>query len=365
MRVPARTSAAGMTDRVRIGVIGAGAFALVSHLPQLATHGDRVEFVGVSRKGAEMLELIRAQYDFTMASEDYREVLAAGVDACVVSSPAVLHHEHAKAALEAGAHVLVEKPVTIAPADAWDLAQAAVACDRHLLCSFGWNYKELLRKARDLMAEYGVGPVEHVSVRMASFTRELLSGTGGYPRASPEHPPETRTWADPALSGGGYGQAQLSHALGALLWLTPLRGERVFAFMGSPADSPVELHDAISIQFEGGAIGALSGASSHVDAKGVPENELDIHIVGRDGQFGLNIASGRCDLARRDGRWEVDLGEAGGRYDCYDPIDTLVELAAGGDVENCSPGELGARTVEILAAAYESARTGLPVSVAR
>jgi predicted dehydrogenase len=354
-----------MTDPIRIGVIGAGSFALASHLPRLAGHGDRVRFVGVSRKGAEMLELVRERYGFAVASEDYRDVLAAGVDACVVASPAALHHEHAKAALEAGAHVLVEKPVTLAPSDAWDLVQAAADHDRHLLCAFGWNYKQLLRAARDLMATHGVGPIEHVSVRMASFTRELLSGSGAYPKASADSPPEAGTWIDPALSGGGYAQAQLTHALGAALWITGLRGERVFAFMGAPDGAPVELHDAIAIQYEGGAIGALSGASTHVDAQGVPENELDIHVVGRDGQFALDVANGRCYLARREDRWEIDVGEEGGRYDCHDPIDALVELAGGGDVENCAPGELGARTVEILAGAYDSARTGAPAGVAR
>jgi predicted dehydrogenase len=354
-----------VTEPIRIGVIGAGSFALASHLPQLARHGDRVQFVGASRKGTEMLELVRERYGFEVASEDYRDVLAAGVDACVVASPAALHHEHAKAALEAGAHVLVEKPVTLDPADAWDLVHTAADRDRHLICAFGWNYKEPLREARALMATHGVGPIEHVSVRMASFTRELLSGSGPYPKASADSPPDTATWIDPALSGGGYAQAQLTHALSATLWITGLRGERVFAFMGAPDDAPVELHDAICIQYEGGAVGTLSGASTHVDAVGVPENELDIHVVGRDGQFALDIANGRCHLARREDRWEVDLGEAAGRYDCHDPIDVLVELASGADVENRTPGELGARTVEILAAAYESARTGMAAAVAR
>src|SRR4051794_35893813 len=121
MRLSPRGAAATVTEPIRIGVIGAGFFALASHLPQLARHGDRVQFVGASRKGTEMLELVRERYGFEVASEDYRDVLAAGVDACVVASPAALHHEHAKAALEAGAHVLVEKPVTLDPADAWDL----------------------------------------------------------------------------------------------------------------------------------------------------------------------------------------------------------------------------------------------------
>jgi predicted dehydrogenase len=208
------------------------------------------------------------------------------------------------------------------------------------------------------MREIGVGPIEHVSIRMASFTRELLANRGAYPKAAPEAIPEQRTWTDPALSGGGYAQAQLSHALAAALWLTGLRGAAVSAFMSAPLEAPVELHAAIILRFENGAIGTLSGASSHSDAVGAPENELDINVVGRDGQFQLDIERGVARLLRADGEHRIDLGPEGGSYDCVGPPLALVDLAAGRDVSNESPGSLGARTVEILAAAYESARTG-------
>src|SRR5262245_19273124 len=96
--------------KLRLGVIGAGSWAVASHLPNVAKR-DEVGFVAVARKGRELLEKIKGEFGFQVASEDYRDVLNAGIDICLVSSPTVNHHEHAKAALEAGAHVLVEKPV--------------------------------------------------------------------------------------------------------------------------------------------------------------------------------------------------------------------------------------------------------------
>jgi predicted dehydrogenase len=351
-------------NRLRVGVLGAGSWVVASHLPNLLQHFDEVEWVGACWKGRAQLDALRERFGFPVVSERYEDVLAAGVDICIVASPTALHYEHAKAALESGASVLVEKPMTVDPDDAWELVAAAERAERHLLLSFGWNYRPLLRGARALMRDHGVGVVEHLSIRMASYTRELLSNRGAYPKAAREAIPEQRTWTDPALSGGGYAQAQLSHALGAALWLTGLRAEEVFAYTASPLDAPVELHDAIVIRFAGGAIGTLAGASSHTDVAGTLENELDIHVIGGDGQFNLDIGRGRAWLGRRDGEHVVDLGPDGGAYDCDGPPHALVDLALGRDVENCSPGELGARTVEVLAAAYESARTGGPRRVA-
>ena len=98
-----------MNRRLRLGVIGAGSWAVASHLPNLAHRRDDVEFVAVSRIGEDQLQAVKERFGFAIASEDYHDVVDADIDICVVSSPAAVHYEHAKAALEAGASVLVEK----------------------------------------------------------------------------------------------------------------------------------------------------------------------------------------------------------------------------------------------------------------
>lgn len=143
-------------SKIRVGIIGAGSWVVASHLPSLARHKD-VDFVGISRKGPELLEKIKNQYGFQVASEDYRDVLNAGVDICIVGSPTGLHYEHSKAALEAGAHVMCEKPVTISPSHAWDLVSTADQMKKHLVISFGWNYMPIMTGAKDLMEKYGIG----------------------------------------------------------------------------------------------------------------------------------------------------------------------------------------------------------------
>ncbi len=343
--------------KLRLGVIGAGSWAISSHLPNFARRRDEVEFVAVARHGADLLDLVKNEYGFEIASEDFRDVLDAGVDICLVASPTGLHHEHAKAAIEAGAHVLVEKPFTIDPADAWDLVEVAAAAERHLVVSFGWNYRPMVRDMKRLMDERGVGEIEQMTIAMASATRELLSDTGAYPDAAPESVPEEGTWTDRKLSGGGYGQAQLSHALGLALWLTGLRGEAAFALTSAPLDARVELHDAIAVRYQGGAIGTVGGGSTHVGL-GDNKHQLEVRAIGSEGQVLVDVEREAGWLWRVDGESRLDLEEGAGAYDCDGPPNALIDLALGREVENASPGELAARTVELLDAVYRSADSG-------
>jgi len=342
--------------RIRVGVIGAGSWAVASHLPNLALDPD-VEFVAVARKGPEQLARIKDKFGFEVASEDYRDVLAAGVDVCVVASPASFHHEHVTAALDAGAHVMCEKPFTIATDEAWDLVRRADERDRQLIIAFGSNYLPMVQQAKQLMTEVGIGTLEQISIVMSSTTRELMTNTGSYPDADPDAIPEQATWTDPAISGGGYGQAQLTHALGLGLWLTDARVSSAFAYLGSPMDAPVELHDAVAFRCDGGAVGVLSGGSSHLGANG-NKHALEVRAIGSEGQLQVDLERELVYIFKDGKEHRADVVDGDGLIHCKGPIDALLAAARGDFTANSSPGELGARTVEALDLAYRSAETG-------
>jgi predicted dehydrogenase len=344
-------------SKIRVGVIGAGSWVVSSHMPSLMRHKD-VEFVGVSRKGPELLQKIKDKYGFQMASEDYRDVLNAGIDICVVGSPTGLHAEHAIAALEAGAHVMCEKPVTINPDDAWRMVNVADDKEKALIISFGWNYMPIVTGAKNLMEQYGIGNLEQMAISMSSATRELLTNTGAYPDAAAEALPEQKTWTDPKLSGGGYGQAQLSHAFGLALWLTGARAESAFALMASPHNAPVEMHDAIVYRFEGGAIGSVAGGSAHVKAH-KQYHAVEVRAIGDEGQILVDLERAAVWLYSKGENYKLELKDDDGFYNCKGPIDSLVSAGRGEAFVNCSPGELGARTVEALDLAYKSASSGV------
>lgn len=352
-------------SKLRLGVIGAGSWTVSSHLPNLAAYADDVDFVIVNRRNPEMLGRIKDRFGFQKSTTDWRDVLAEKPDIVVVGSPPGYHWEQARAALEAGAHVMCEKPFTIDPIHAWDLVETQKRTGKALILAYGWNYRPMVIEAHRMMHEDGgVGEIEHVALHMDSVTRELLSETGAYPGAAPESIPQPDTWSRPETSGGGYGQAQLTHLLGVSLWLTDLRGQDIFAFMSAPLGAKVELHDAVSMRYTNGAIGTMSGASSHLGGAN-NRHAVEVRVIGSRGQFHLDLRDNimwRYRGPEDDVR--VPLESDAGLYDCTGPIDALVAAGAGRSFTNNSPAELGARTVEILEAAYRSAKSGVVERVA-
>ena len=346
--------------KLRAGVIGAGSWAVASHIPNLVRRSDEVDLVGVARPDRELLDWVADEFGFRMAATDYRDVLDQGLDICIVSSPNRFHHEHARAVLESGCHVMVEKPFTLDPAEAWDLVDTAERLDLHLLLALGWNYKPMIRRAKDLVEEGGgFGDVEHIMIDMSSAARELLAVGAPYEAGSSVAAARPETYMDPNLSGGGYAQAQLSHALGLAFWLAEeVRPEEVFAFMSRPLEAPVELHDAISVRLSNGGIATVSGSSCHPGYDG-NKHVLSIRIIGSEAMLSVDVGRELVYWHRGDGDGvRLDLDDRAGDYDCDGPVHALVDLALGRDVRNCSPGHVGARAVEVTEAAYRSARTG-------
>lgn len=341
-----------MSGKARIGVIGAGWWAVVNHIPVLKTIAD-CEIVAVNRLGADELAAVESAFDIPLGFEDYREMLdTVPMDGVVVSSPHVLHYEHAAAALEKGCHVLVEKPLTTSTADARALVELAQHVDRQIVVPYGWNFKPIASEARRLGA--GIGRVEHVVLQMANALDDLFGGQPMIETEGAMFRPPPSTWADPGRAGG-FGWGQLVHALGLLFAVADLEPAEVFAITGqSPTD--VDYYDAAVVRFDGGATGSLSGAATL--PKGRPV-QIDLRIFGSEGMLLLDIERERLELRRRDGRDEiVGLKPGDGDYSCEEPLRVLVDLCLGRPVSNGAPGLVGQRAIEVLDAMYRSAASG-------
>ena len=100
-----------MTERIRIGVLGAGAWARKAHLPGFTRDG-RCEVVVVCDLQLDMARDLAAEFSVPEVTDDWESVIARhDLDVIDVVTPSATHWELAWAALEAGKHVLCEKPV--------------------------------------------------------------------------------------------------------------------------------------------------------------------------------------------------------------------------------------------------------------
>jgi predicted dehydrogenase len=285
------------------------------------------------------------------------------LDGVIVATPHRFHYPAARAALEHGAHVLVEKPMTIRPQDARALVHLARARGLQLVVGYPWHWNAHMLELRARIEAGAIGTIEHVSCLFASTARDLYRGQVealrdvlGYPLAAPA---ET-TYSDPALAGGGQGQTQLTHSAALLLWLTGLQPLAVTAMTGD-FGLALDLVDALAVRFDGGAIGSLASTGSLSPGY---EDILEYRIFGTEGHMLIDPGLSIAVIARR-GEAPVSLPSLPlhERYREDAPARTLVQLCQGRGV-NGSPGELGAQVVSLVEAMYRSAETGQAVTLA-
>src|SRR5205807_10177120 len=136
---------------------------------------DLVDFTIVNRRNTELLQKIKEKFGFRMATTRWEDVISERCDIVIVGSPVGQHHIQTKAALEAGSHVLCEKPLTIDPADSWDLVEAVRRTGKAVIIAYGWNYRPMVVQAHRLLPQpRGTGEMEPPTIHMAPPPRDLL-----------------------------------------------------------------------------------------------------------------------------------------------------------------------------------------------
>lgn len=350
--------------RARIAVIGTGWWSAQFHLPALLAE-PRAEVVALVDTNPQKLALAAETFGVHRTYASTTELLTAGgVDGVVIAVPHRWHFEAAYAALEAGVHVLVEKPMVLDTDEAWRLVDLAADRRLHLVVGYTFHFTRHTRAARDLVASGRLGEIRLVSGLYSSVVESFLRGVpadGAEELRFPPTGPDPSTYSDPVIAGGGQGQTQVTHAMANMLHVTGLRAASVTAHMRS-FGLRVDLADAISYELAGGAIGTMASVGSV--RPGQPTQQ-EFRYYGSDGLLLQDLAGGRLAAWFNDGTSQTwgDLTEQE-MYPAHATAGCLVDLICGG-THNPAPGELGARTVEFLAAAYRSAASGgVPVPVA-
>jgi predicted dehydrogenase len=366
--------------KARIGIIGAGFWAALFYLPFLRDH-PQAECVGVVRRNADALAALQRGFDLEVATPDVGELLAAGCDGVIVASANPHHREHAEAALRAGAHVLMEKPMTVTFEDAVAVVATARECERILSIAHGWNYSRMASWAMDVIATGRLGRLTWISGHQASSLTKLFEGQEGYgivTIAGYRFEASTETWAR-REAGGGYLYGQLAHQLGLALALCDSPPRDVFARLNT-VGTGVDIDAAVSVAFENGVVGSFSG---HGRLPWNTRYPLELRLAGEHGVMTLDFERERADVHLQEGssarnfvmssenyafggaRPELDLEPAPGEgvYDNEGPTQFLIDLCLGRDPQNRAPDTIGVRSVAIIEAAWRSAGEGGAIRV--
>ena len=290
-------------DKVRFGVVGLGNMGSV-HAAQLRSGAIvGAELGAVCDEDPARLASFAPELCFT----DGGALLQSGrVDAVLVATPHYSHVPIGIAALEAGLHLLVEKPVAVHKADAERLLAAAAARPAQVFgAMFNQRTDPRYRRLRALLESGELGSVRRIAWTVTDWFRTHAYYASGGWRAS---------WAG---EGGGVLLNQCPHNLDLWWWLFGAPA-RVRAFCALGRHHPIEVEDEVSafLEYDDGATGTF--ITSTGEAPGT--NRLEVaaergRVVLENGEFTYwRNAQGSTEFSRttphafaRPEAWEVRL----------------------------------------------------------
>ena len=265
--------------RIRLGMVGGGTGAFIGYVHRVAARidGDYELVAGaLSSNAATALESgknlglaedrIYTSYEEMAQKESARKD---GIQAVSIVTPNHVHFGPAKAFLEAGIHVICDKPITSTLEDARALAAIKPKKGAKFLLTHNYTGYPLMRQARELVKSGALGKIRVVQVEYPQDWLTNATDAGNKQAA----------WrTDPKRSGAGGAIGDIgTHAYNLARFVTGLKTEAVSAELtsfvkGRKLDDDVQ----IKLRFQGGAKGMLWASQVAVGS----ENGLQLRVYG-------------------------------------------------------------------------------------
>ena len=338
---------------MRVAVIGCGGMGLKAHLPACQAEGH--EIVAAVDPVPARLELFRdaAGLDWSACSHEPGSVLARDdVDAVIVATPPAFRPAITVRALEAGKHVIAEKPIAVAPKDGWAMVGTARSAGRRLAMVHNYLPRPDFVAVKRVLDSGVIG-------RPYVVTLNFLGVRAG--PSAPEYQPQWRR--DVRVSGGGV-LMDMVHAVYLAQWLMDEPIRSVSAALGRRESGSVEDLALCRFEFESG-FGLVNMAWGHGPG--------GIEIMGTEGRLMLFYDGfGTCPFSPPDqlhvyrGKERIAVDDSFLRAYEYpqQPTDPAYPLrvllrnfvgAVEGREELLAPGEHGCLALEAVVGAYASA----------
>lgn len=326
-----------MNSPLSLCVVGCGAYS-AEFAASLKAAGEPVRLFFASRDPARARDYCR-RFEGSGYFGSYLDAARDDiVEALYICTPHNLHREHSALGSSNGKHVLVEKPIAHDMASAVAMVESARKTGTTLMVAENLRFMAQFRLCKKLLDEGAIG-----RVRLLQFQEEYPFRPGGWR-------------GDVARNGGGVLIDGGIHKLHALRYLL---GEPASVFAAElPAAMPAQQgEDGMAAVFcwESGAVGFIN----HSWTAAAPHPPV-VTVAGSKGRITFNVGDGKLSLDAGDGPgvWTLPDDQRG--------IPEMVREFRSSIRENRMPetgGEEGLRDVNLVFAAYESARLGSQVPV--
>ncbi|PYZ91700.1 dehydrogenase [Salipaludibacillus keqinensis] len=344
-------------SKLKMGIIGAGGIAQQRHLPLLKQLSEQVVVVAVCDVNPMTARAAAEKFNIPKVYEDYREMLSE-VDAVTVCTPNKFHADITVAALEAGLHVLCEKPMAMNTEECEAMIQAAEQSGTLLSIGYHYRFMRNSQAAKKVIMEGEIGTP--LVARSQSLRRRKVPGWG--------------VFTNKELQGGGSLIDYGCHFLDLTLWLlgNPKVVEvtgRTYNHLSKMTDQvnewgtfnaetfDVDDHVTAYITFEGGA-SLLFETSWSANIK---EDVESVSISGQRGgldvfPFQLNQAKHGM-LLNSEAQWLPGEEEPG-----LFLLNNFVESCLGNEQLIVKPEE-ALQVTKVIDAIYESNESGQSVKL--
>ncbi|MBT5877116.1 MAG: Gfo/Idh/MocA family oxidoreductase [Candidatus Latescibacteria bacterium] len=339
-----------MDRKLKVGIIGLGLGR--HHLAGYASN-DQVEIIGVADLDDNRLHEAQSEYEIPETCHAYEDLLTLGPDLVSVALPNFLHAPATVAALDAGVHVLCEKPMAVSVAEAQKMVDAAKRNDRYLMIALNNRFRAESQILKKLIDQGELGEIYYA--KTGWLRRRGIPGAGGW-------------FTTKAKSGGGPLIDLGVHMIDLTRWLmgnpkpVTVQGSVYSKFAHTVEDGHYDVEDlAVGfIRLEGGA--TLIAEASW--ATNVPQESSYVKLMGTKG--GAEITGDKLTVFTEMHDELVDItpifhGHSWG--DCIaSEIAHLVTCIQEGK-EPMSTGEQGLEMMKILEGIYQSAEQGSTIEI--
>ncbi len=317
------------------------------------------KLVGVASRNAEKTRAFAVKHGVALACGSVDELVARPeIDVVCVTTPASVHRETALAAIRAGKHLVIEKPLEITVERTDEILRAADAAGVKIAAIFQGRFGEGAQTVKAAVEAGRFGRMVMASVAVKWHrTAQYYSGTRG-------------TWS---IDGGGASMAQAIHGIDLLQWLAGMPSE-VFAWTTRRVHTGIEAEDTAcaAVKFADGALGTIEASTALW-----PGWQRRIELCGEHGSVALeddHIARWEFrearpeDAAIRAAKDAAALGSGASAPNAISfvghqrQVQDLVEAIRDGR-RPAVDGHEGRKAVAIVRAMYESAERGVAVSV--